>query len=227
MSMNMERHVKGADGTSTRRWPRASNEAGPRTIKDFLRRVFRRARHDGGVSISRRSKRVFQQHLLAKGTARTGRAGGSTPRRSARTALFTVEGASANDHLRDRPEPWRRTISASSLRPYRKKHYMQAGVGHYGPCFSGRRLGRSDLSLVRNTILAQRIAYFLGRGPPTLFAASPARQLVLRTFALLHLGAEASLSHPAGRPHFARLSGAYAQSSRHSNALASRAEGGA
>ena len=41
----------------------------------------------------------------------------------------------------------------SSLRPYRKKHYMQAGVGHYG-VFSGRRWAGQIYPLVRNTILA-------------------------------------------------------------------------
>src|SRR6478735_9361766 len=68
-----------------------------------------------------------------------------------RTALFTVEGE------RDDICSIGQTVAAhdlcSSLRPYRKKHYMQAGVGHYG-VFSGRRWAGQIYPLVRNTILS-------------------------------------------------------------------------
>ena len=73
------------------------------------------------------------------------------PKAIRRTALFTVEGE------RDDICSIGQTVAAhdlcTSLRPYRKKHYMQAGVGHYG-VFSGRRWAGQIYPLVRNTILA-------------------------------------------------------------------------
>ena len=41
----------------------------------------------------------------------------------------------------------------SSIKPFRKKHYVQAGVGHYG-VFSGTRWQTQIYPMVRNTILA-------------------------------------------------------------------------
>ncbi len=95
-------------------------------------------------------QRVFQEHLLAKGELDwKGRR--INPKAIRRTALFTVEGE------RDDICALGQTVAAhdlcSSLRPYRKKHYMQAGVGHYG-VFAGRRWASQIYPLVRNTILA-------------------------------------------------------------------------
>jgi poly-beta-hydroxyalkanoate depolymerase len=41
----------------------------------------------------------------------------------------------------------------SGLRPYLKRHHMQAGVGHYG-VFSGNRWASQIYPLVKNVILA-------------------------------------------------------------------------
>ena len=41
----------------------------------------------------------------------------------------------------------------SGLRPYRKRHHMQAGVGHYG-VFSGKRWENQIYPLVKNVILS-------------------------------------------------------------------------
>jgi polyhydroxyalkanoate depolymerase len=41
----------------------------------------------------------------------------------------------------------------STLRPYRKRHHMQPGVGHYG-VFSGRKWESQIYPLVKNLILA-------------------------------------------------------------------------
>ena len=100
---------------------------------------------DGRVAVA-----AFQQHLLAKGQLDwKGRR--VNPKAIRRTALFTVEGE------RDDICAIGQTVAAhdlcSSLRPYRRKHYMQAGVGHYG-VFSGRRWASQIYPLVRNTILA-------------------------------------------------------------------------
>ena len=68
-----------------------------------------------------------------------------------RTALFTIEGE------RDDICALGQTVAAhdlcSSLRPYRKKHYMQAGVGHYG-VFSGKKWEREIYPTVRSVILS-------------------------------------------------------------------------
>ena len=41
----------------------------------------------------------------------------------------------------------------SSIKPFRKKHYVQAGVGHYG-VFSGNKWATQIYPVVRNMILA-------------------------------------------------------------------------
>jgi poly(3-hydroxybutyrate) depolymerase len=40
----------------------------------------------------------------------------------------------------------------TSLRPYRKRHHVQAGVGHYG-VFSGRTWQNQIYPMVKNVIL--------------------------------------------------------------------------
>jgi polyhydroxyalkanoate depolymerase len=93
---------------------------------------------------------VFQEHRLAKGTLEWN---GETvePRAIRRTALLTVEGE------RDDICAVGQTLAAhdlcSSLRPYRKRHHMQAGVGHYG-VFSGKRWEQQIYPLVKNVILS-------------------------------------------------------------------------
>ena len=73
------------------------------------------------------------------------------PRAIKRTALLTVEGE------RDDICAVGQTLAAhdlcSSLRPYRKRHHMQAGVGHYG-VFSGKRWEQQIYPLVKNVILS-------------------------------------------------------------------------
>jgi polyhydroxyalkanoate depolymerase len=67
------------------------------------------------------------------------------------TALLTVEGE------RDDICSLGQTLAAHDLckniKPFRKKHYVQAGVGHYG-VFSGKRWQTQIYPMVRNTILA-------------------------------------------------------------------------
>ena len=71
------------------------------------------------------------------------------PKAIRRTALFTIEGE------RDDICAIGQTVAAhdlcSSLRPYRKKHYMQAGVGHYG-VFSGKRWNNEIYPLLRDFV---------------------------------------------------------------------------
>jgi polyhydroxyalkanoate depolymerase len=147
MSMNCERHLKAhgdlyralADGDTTQ----------ATTIKIFYDEYF--AVLDMTAEFYLETvQRVFQENLLAKGEL-DWRGRRVNPRAIRRTALFTVEGE------RDDICAIGQTVAAhdlcSSLRPYRKKHYMQAGVGHYG-VFSGKRWAGLIYPLVRNTILA-------------------------------------------------------------------------
>jgi polyhydroxyalkanoate depolymerase len=92
---------------------------------------------------------VFQRHLLPKGELMwRGRKVNAAAVK--RTALLTVEGE------RDDICAVGQTVAAqdlcSSLRPYRRKHHLQAGVGHYG-VFSGRRWETQIYPLVKNFIL--------------------------------------------------------------------------
>ena len=73
------------------------------------------------------------------------------PKAIKKTMLLTVEGE------RDDICAVGQTLAAhdlcSSLRPYRKRHHMQAGVGHYG-VFSGKKWEGQIYPLVKNMILA-------------------------------------------------------------------------
>jgi polyhydroxyalkanoate depolymerase len=147
MSMNAERHMK-AQIDLYRALANGETEQA-RTIKDFYDEYF--AVLDMTAEFYLETvERVFQEYLLARGELDwKGRR--VNPKAIRRTALFTVEGE------RDDICSIGQTVAAhdlcSSLRPYRKKHYMQAGVGHYG-VFAGRRWASQIYPLVRNTILA-------------------------------------------------------------------------
>ena len=147
MSMNAERHIK-AQVDLYRHLANGEQEQAA-TIKAFYDEYF--AVLDMTAEFYLETVQwVFQEHRLAKGELDwKGRR--VNPKAIRRTALFTVEGE------RDDICAVGQTVAAhdlcSSLRPYRKKHYMQAGVGHYG-VFSGRRWAGQIYPLVRNTILA-------------------------------------------------------------------------
>lgn len=147
MSMNAERHVK-AQVDLYKAMANGEHEQAA-TIKAFYDEYF--AVLDLTAEFYLETvQRVFQEHLLARGLLEW-RGRRVNPKAVRRTALFTVEGE------RDDICAIGQTVAAhdlcSSLRPYRKKHYMQAGVGHYG-VFSGRRWAGQIYPLVRNTILA-------------------------------------------------------------------------
>ena len=147
MSMNAERHVK-AQVDLYKAMANGEHEQAA-TIKAFYDEYF--AVLDLMAEFYLETvQRVFQEHLLARGLLEW-RGRRVNPKAIRRTALFTVEGE------RDDICAIGQTVAAhdlcSSLRPYRKKHYMQAGVGPYG-VFSGRRWAGQIYPLVRNTILA-------------------------------------------------------------------------
>lgn len=147
MSMNLERHVKAhldmyrqlADG-------------------DFLQARETRTFYDEYFAVLDLAAEfyletvqvVFQDHDLPLGRLRW-RGEPVDPRAIRRTALLTVEGE--KDDICSLGQTLAAHELCSSLRPYRKRHHMQAGVGHYG-VFSGRRWQQQIYPIVRNLILS-------------------------------------------------------------------------
>jgi len=67
------------------------------------------------------------------------------------TALLTVEGE--KDDICSLGQTLAAHDLCKGIKPFRKKHYVQAGVGHYG-VFSGKRWQTQIYPMVKNTILA-------------------------------------------------------------------------
>jgi polyhydroxyalkanoate depolymerase len=93
---------------------------------------------------------VFQDYALAAGTLKF-RGEKVEPRAIRRTALFTVEGE--KDDICAVGQTLAAQELCSSIRPYRKRHHMQPGAGHYG-VFSGRKWETQIYPLLKNVILA-------------------------------------------------------------------------
>ena len=93
---------------------------------------------------------IFQEHALPRGRLEY-RGRRVDPAAIRRTMLFTVEGE------RDDICAVGQTVAAhdlcGNLRPYLKRHHMQAGVGHYG-VFSGKRWENQIYPLLKNVILS-------------------------------------------------------------------------
>ena len=156
MSMNIERHIK------------AHQELYQNLVNGELRQGGRRRRHST-TSISRCSTSppsfIWKPcGWCSRNTrCRSGRssiaATGSIRSAIRKTTLFTVEGE------RDDICAVGQTVAAhelcSSLRPYRKRHHMQAGVGHYG-VFSGKRWDGPDLSDFEKRDLVERLSCRVG-----------------------------------------------------------------
>lgn len=93
--------------------------------------------------------RVFQRALLAKGELDY-RGQRIDPSLIRRTALLTVEGE--RDDICAVGQTSAAHDLCSGLRPHMKRHYLQAGVGHYG-VFSGRKWENQIYPQVRAFIL--------------------------------------------------------------------------
>jgi polyhydroxyalkanoate depolymerase len=95
-------------------------------------------------------KKVFQEYHLPRGLFRY-RGNPVSPAAIRKTALLTVEGE------KDDICSVGQTVAAHDLtpgiKPFKKKHYVQAGVGHYG-VFSGTRWATQIYPVVRNAIMA-------------------------------------------------------------------------
>jgi polyhydroxyalkanoate depolymerase len=93
---------------------------------------------------------VFQEHALPKGMINW-KGGKIDPRAIRRTMLLTVEGE--KDDICAVGQTAAAHDLCAGLRPYLKRHHMQAGVGHYG-VFSGKRWEGQIFPIVKNVILS-------------------------------------------------------------------------
>jgi poly(3-hydroxybutyrate) depolymerase len=93
---------------------------------------------------------VFQEARLAKGQL-THRGRPVDPKAIRRTALLTVEGE--RDDICSIGQTSAAHDLCKGLKPYLRRHHMQAGAGHYG-VFSGKRWETQVYPIVRNMMLA-------------------------------------------------------------------------
>jgi poly(3-hydroxybutyrate) depolymerase len=93
---------------------------------------------------------IFQEHALPLGKLEF-HGQPVDPSAIRRTMLLTIEGE------RDDICAVGQTVAAhdvcGKLRPYLKRHHMQAGVGHYG-VFSGKRWENQIYPILKNVILS-------------------------------------------------------------------------
>lgn len=146
MSMNIERHIKAHrdlyDNIAKGETAKAAQ------IKAFYDEYF--AVLDLTAEFYLETvKMVFQDHLLPRGEL-TYQGEKVEPAAIKRTTLFTVEGE--KDDICAVGQTLAAHDLCSGLRPYRKKHHLQAGVGHYG-VFSGRTWQNQIYPMVKNAIL--------------------------------------------------------------------------
>jgi poly(3-hydroxybutyrate) depolymerase len=147
MSMNIERHIKAHKDLYANL--AAGDIEKAEATKSFYDEYF--AVLDLAAEFYLETVRlVFQEHALPLGTLKW-HGESVEPRAIRRTMLLTVEGE------RDDICAVGQTVAAhdlcSGLRPYLKRHHMQAGVGHYG-VFSGHRWTGQIYPIVKNVILS-------------------------------------------------------------------------
>ncbi|MBK8007092.1 MAG: polyhydroxyalkanoate depolymerase [Rhizobiales bacterium] len=147
MSMNMERHVK-AHMDLYQNLARGEFEKA-QAIKDFYDEYF--AVLDLTAEFYLETVQwIFQEYRLPKGELKF-QGDLVEPEAIRRTSLLTVEGE--NDDICAMGQTLAAQDLCSGIRPHRKHHHMQAGVGHYG-VFSGKKWNQQIYPVVRNTILA-------------------------------------------------------------------------
>jgi poly(3-hydroxybutyrate) depolymerase len=146
MSMNIERHIKAHHELY-------ENLANGETVKAAQTKAF----YDEYFAVLDLTaefyletvRLVFQEHTLPMG-ALTYQNRKVEPRAIKRTTIFTVEGE--KDDICAVGQTLAAHDLCSSLRPYRKRHHMQAGVGHYG-VFSGKSWQQQIYPMVKNIIV--------------------------------------------------------------------------
>jgi poly(3-hydroxybutyrate) depolymerase len=146
MSMNIERHIK-AHQELYHHLAKGEAEKAAQT-KAFYDEYF--AVLDLTAEFYLETVRlVFQEHALPLGTLMYENQN-VEPAAIRRTMLFTVEGE--KDDICAVGQTLAAHDMCASLRPYRRRHHMQAGVGHYG-VFSGRTWQNQIYPMVKNVIL--------------------------------------------------------------------------
>jgi poly(3-hydroxybutyrate) depolymerase len=146
MSMNIDRHLKAHQELYENL--RKGEEAKAAQTKTFYDEYF--AVLDLTAEFYLETVRlVFQEHALPLG-ALTYQNRKVEPKAIKRTMLFTVEGE--KDDICAVGQTLAAHDLCSGLRPYRKRHHMQAGAGHYG-VFSGRAWANQIYPMVKNVIL--------------------------------------------------------------------------
>jgi polyhydroxyalkanoate depolymerase len=93
---------------------------------------------------------IFQEQSLAQGRYEY-RGRRVDPGAIHRTALLTVEGE--KDDICGLGQTMAAQELCSGLRPYRKRHHLQAGVGHFG-VFNGSRWNNQIYPVLKNVILS-------------------------------------------------------------------------
>jgi len=147
MAMNLERHIKAH--VEMYELLAAGDHEKAQVTKDFYDEYF--AVLDLSADFYLETVRtVFQEHALPLGKLQW-RGNKVDPRAIRRTALLTVEGE--KDDICSLGQTMAAQDLCSGVRPFMKRHHMQAGVGHYG-VFSGKRWQNQIYPIVRNTILA-------------------------------------------------------------------------
>jgi poly(3-hydroxybutyrate) depolymerase len=147
MSMNIDRHVK-AHRELYENLAKGEREKAAQT-KAFYDEYF--AVLDLAAEFYLETvKLVFQDYALPLGQL-TYQNTKVEPAAIRRTMLFTVEGE--KDDICAVGQTLAAHDLCTGLRPYRKRHHMQAGVGHYG-VFSGRTWTNQIYPMVKNVILA-------------------------------------------------------------------------
>jgi polyhydroxyalkanoate depolymerase len=145
MNMNLERHIKAFADLYTHRVKGNTDKAD--AIRTFYEEYFATMDLSAEFYLETVST-IFQQHALPLGELNLlGRK--VDPRAIRKTALLTIEGE------KDDICAIGQTVAAqdlcASLRPYRKTHHMQTGVGHYG-VFNGKRWENEIYPIVRGVI---------------------------------------------------------------------------
>jgi poly(3-hydroxybutyrate) depolymerase len=145
MNMNRERHVTALRDYYLRLV--ADEEAQAAVVRDFYREYFAVADLPAEFYLET-VERVFQRHDLARGELQW-RGRRIDPARIRQTALLTIEGE--RDDICGIGQTLAAQDLCTGLRPYMRRHVVQAGVGHYG-VFSGRRWQQQIYPQVREMI---------------------------------------------------------------------------
>jgi polyhydroxyalkanoate depolymerase len=147
MAMNLQRHVNAHIDMFTHLATGEEEQA--MTIKKFYDEYF--AVLDLPAEFYLETVQwIFQEARLAAGTL-TYRGEKVDCRAIRKTALLTVEGE--RDDICSLGQTSAAHDLCTGLKPSRKRHHMQAGVGHYG-VFSGRKWDGQIYPIVRNMIVA-------------------------------------------------------------------------